>query len=181
MTEEYDLSEVLTEEERRVEFAVDSPERLEWYVRKQAAIQDEIARVKAQAAAIVRDLERQAQGLEFRFGSQAEVTLRRLLADGKRKNAKSHKTFFGTIGLRTTPASLKVVREDAVIEALRALPEVADAAVVTRVDAAALKRLVKVQDGLLVVADTGEVVDLPGVQITEPEEKVYIKTAKAEE
>jgi hypothetical protein len=89
------------------EFRIDSDERAEWLLRKLANIEAEKARVQAQAAAMLRALESDAERLHFLFGGQLQdyVRLKIAQAGGRRKSVLF---FNATAGFRTVPPGLRL-------------------------------------------------------------------------
>lgn len=165
----------LEEYEREVlgikpEFRVDDEETLEWYVGKLADLESKKKRIQAQADAMIADCQREIDGLQWRFGDQADKVLRSLLS-GRRKSVKF---LTGTIGLRSTPAKVKDGGLD--LTALSFFhPDIYKAVVSEKVDYNALNRMVKVVDGQPVDAESGEVLEVAGLQIVPAVEKMYVK------
>lgn len=175
--EGYDLGEAIAAYERDVlgikeAFCINSESRLEWYIAKLTEGQSKKARIMAQAAAMCKDIDRELEGLRYRFADQAEAHLRTQLT-GRRKSLK---TLHGTIGLRKTPGRVSFEGD-----MMTDLPdELYDRVVVTGVDSAALNRLIKVQGDSAYLAETGERVDFGGLKVKAESETLYVK-AGAEE
>jgi phage host-nuclease inhibitor protein Gam len=157
------------------DFHVHDRESLEWYVRQVAAKQAEMDTIRAQSAAMVKELQREIDHLEFLYGTQAQTVLERLL-EAKRGNAKHLKTFYGNIGFRTIPAKLQVRDAAQTLEwAGVHAPDLLE----TTVNRIALtRRFTATADGSLVNAD-GEALEIPGVTVSPAEERLYIKTPTA--
>lgn len=151
-------------------FAIDTEERLEWFVGKVADLESKRKRVLSQAAAMVKDIDNQLAGIKFRYGQQAEDTLRSLL-NGR---SKSRKFLTGTVGVRKTPARVSV-QDHATLYA--ELPEdLRDEVSVHKIDPTILNRMVKVVDGHAYRTDTGEDVTVNGLKVVDPGEAFYVKT-----
>ena len=70
------------------QFQIDSDRAAEWLLRKLANIEAEKARVTAQAAAIVKSLDADAERLRFLFGSQLEAYCRAKMGQGRGKSVR---------------------------------------------------------------------------------------------
>jgi hypothetical protein len=152
-------------------FTITDRRGLEWYIRKIAAIDAEIARVQEQAKAIIADLERDRQSLEFQFGSQVQSVTQKLL-EGKR--AKHLKTIFGNIGYRTKPARLEIADPAALLEWSRQnAPDLLE----TRVTLSRLSEYFKPSaDGSTLYAlEHGEPINVPGIKLQPAKEVLYIR------
>lgn len=158
-------------------FHVDTVERLEWFVEKKADIQSKIAHVKTQAAAMIRELEREEVGLDWRFGMQAERVLRAQL--GGRK--KSLKFLGGTAGIRRVPGRVQVHDEATLEHAILTQALHLDSVIVTRVDTRKLNQLLKVEGDVAYLAEDGTLVDLPGLSVTSVGEKFYVRAGQEDE
>jgi len=153
-------------------FRIDSEDALRWYVGKITDAESKKARIMAQAAAMCRDVERQAEGLRFRFEGEA-MTFARTLLDGKRNSVKFLE---GTVQFRKTAARVSV--EDAET-LLQELPDDLRAEVrEEKVNAAVLNRLVKVIEGRAYRVDTGEEVAVNGMKVTPEGETFSVKAGK---
>jgi phage host-nuclease inhibitor protein Gam len=154
------------------DFAVRDRSSLEWYIRTVSAKVREIETIKAQCAAMVKDVQREIDHLEFLYGHQARAVTEQLL-EARRGNAKHIKTFFGNVGFRTTPARIQV-RDAAqtIIWAQQHAPDLLE----TTLNKLALSRSFTVTPDGVVNAD-GERLEIPGVQITPSEERFYIRSA----
>jgi phage host-nuclease inhibitor protein Gam len=160
-------------------FTVRDLDSLEWYVDKLASIEDRKARIKAQADAMVHDLERDAESLKFQFADQAQKVLRELLQQPEHAHRKSKHIKFltGTIGLRSVPARLVVTNQAQAVQFLRTLaPEVIE----TRVNALAFAaRFKPAADQIgLTDTDTGESARVQGFMVQPTREALYVKTSK---
>jgi len=156
------------------DFVIDSLERLEWYVGKKADLQSKKARLKAQAEAMLRDLERTEERLDWRYSQQAEQVLRMQLTG----RSKSVKFLTGTVGLRKVPGRVQVIDESALQQAIQALhPELGEV-IVPRIDTALLSRLVKVEGEQAFVTEDGTVLELPGLGVVPSGEKFFVRAGK---
>ncbi len=112
-----DAAEVLAEVEAIDvgQLARDEDERLlHRYCRRRQQLTAEITRVKEQTAAMLRDLERQVESLDWCLrGRVEEITRSRLTG-----RTRSVKTPWGTVGFRKHPTGIEVADEAAVIEAV---------------------------------------------------------------
>jgi phage host-nuclease inhibitor protein Gam len=157
------------------DFHVHDLTTLEWYVRQVAAKHAEMDTIRAQSGAMIKDLQREIDHLEFLYGAQAQTLLERLL-EAKRGNSKHLKTFYGNIGFRTIPAKLQVRDAAQTLEWAR---ENAPDLLETTVNRIALtRRFTATADGGLVNPD-GEPLEIPGVTVAPAEERLYIKTPTA--
>jgi hypothetical protein len=161
-------------------FTIIDESGLAWYARKIAAIDSEANRIQAQAKAMLADLEREREALQFQFGQQAENVTRRLLEE-RGGRAKHIKTLYGNLGYRTKPARLEISNHAALLEWTSAnAPELVE----TRVTATKLLERFKVSSAGDVVFDLSsdaEPVALPGVVLHGTQEAFYIKTGSSEE
>lgn len=147
-------------------FVIDSREKVNWYLRKLAAIENERALVKAQAEEILRGLDADAARLralhEADLQAWAKEELERL---GGRK--KTLPLLFGTVAFRTVPSSLRVVGSAEAVEYAKSQGwEVVTT--VEKLDGEAYK-----QQAAAVLHETGEV--LPGVEIVPERESFSVK------
>ena len=95
------------QQDTREEFRIDSENAANWYLRKLANIESEKQRVTANAAAIVAQLDSEANGLRYCFEGQLQEYVRRELA-AKGNRRKSLTLLQGTASFRTVGASLKI-------------------------------------------------------------------------
>jgi hypothetical protein len=145
--------------EVRPAFAVEDEKTATWLVGKLAERRATIARIKEQAAAMVRDAERDIEYLEWRFGPELEMWAAANL-EGKKKSVK---LLTGTVGFRSQKGKLVVVDEAACLEWAR---DNCPVAYVVE------PRLVKTPiDDLF--QKTGEIP--PGCEYVEGGEKFYVK------
>lgn len=153
-------------------FQITTAKHLEWYVGKKADIASRISCIKAQAAAMIKDLEREEERLDWRYAQQAEGVLRGELT-GRRKSLK---LLTGTVGLRKASGRLSVT-DDAALQA--AIPKLAphlQDAITTRVDPRRLGQLLKVVGDETYAAGDGEHQPaLPGLHVTPEREVFYVK------
>lgn len=94
-----------TDPETPERFAIDSESAANWLLSKLAAIEEEQARVKAQARKRAEELEADRNSLMGRFGPELEAW-----ADGEaqRRRRKSVTLLQGTLAFRTTPPRLVI-------------------------------------------------------------------------
>ncbi len=96
-----------TETPREETFCINTTDRANWLLRKIANLDSEKARIKAQAEAILHQLDTDREGLLYLYGSQLEAFTRQELArTGNRR--KSLTLLQGTCSFRTVPARLSV-------------------------------------------------------------------------
>ena len=88
-------------------FCIDSEAAANWYARKLANIETERARVKAQAAKIIAQLDGEEKRLNDRFEAEAREWARAELA-GRGNRRRSLPLLQGTFAFRAVPASLRV-------------------------------------------------------------------------
>lgn len=93
--------------EQTAPFCIDSEERANWLLRKLANIESEKQRVQAQAAAICKQLEQDANGLRFLYSAQLEAFARQTLA-AKGSRRRSLILLQGTCAFRAVPPSVKI-------------------------------------------------------------------------
>ncbi|TDE87393.1 host-nuclease inhibitor Gam family protein [Deinococcus sp. S9] len=151
-------------------FEVRDLDTLSWYVEKQSDLASKIKRIEAQAAAMIRDVQREIDGLEYRFGHQAERVLRENLTGKK----KSLKFLQGTIGLRKTPGRVKFEGDIRDLPLAVAMRDV----VITKVDQTKLNREIKVVGDKAYLLETGEEIGFPGLTVTPEGEKVFVKAGQ---
>jgi phage host-nuclease inhibitor protein Gam len=157
--------------EPRPDFSVHDRATLEWYVRQVALKHAEMETIKAQAAAMLNDLRRDLETLEFLHGAQARTVTAQLI-EARRGNAKHLKTLFGCVGFRTQPARIQIGDAAQTLEwARQSAPDLLE----TNVNRLALlRRFTATTDGGIVDED-GERVEIPGVRVTGSEERFYIR------
>ncbi len=90
-------------------FTIDDEAKANWLLRKLGNIDSEVARVKAQADAIIRGLETDRERLLFLFEGQLKDLCRSMLGENGR--SKSVKFLQGTCAFRTVPAGFKLTNE----------------------------------------------------------------------
>jgi len=168
------LPELETPSQDRPAFAVTDEGSLSWYVNHLMRLEDEKARIQAQAAAMVADLEREAERLCHLYEDQARAVVRGLLA-GRRQGARSVKLLTGTVGFRTVPARLEVRDR---VNALDWVEAVAPECLEQRIDQVALGHRYKVHGAEVVDTSTGEVVAPLGFVPRPAEERFYIRAAR---
>lgn len=131
---------------------------VDWVLKQMAAARSEAKLIRENAEKMARELERDAEFLEWKFGPALQTWLRAVLEGGKKK---SKTLFHGVLGFRTKPAGVTVTNPAAALVWVR---ENLPAAVVEALDRKALA------DALL---STGEAVDF--ATLNPAEEKFYIK------
>jgi phage host-nuclease inhibitor protein Gam len=149
-------------------FHIDSDGAANWYLRRLANLEAEKQRVQAQAAAIIKQLESDAERLRYLYDAELEEYVRQKLStSGSRR--KSVHFLQGTAGWRTVPATVKVTDPLAALDyASRCLPEAVRTQQV--LDTARYRQ---------VVEETGEL--LPGVEVTQAQEVFRVTFGKREE
>ena len=144
-------------------FCIDSEERANRYARKLATIEAERARVKAQAAKIIAQLDGDENSLKDRFEAEAREWARAELA--KRGNRRRSLALLqGTFAFRAVPATIRL---DDVAAALNHAVEVG----AVKVDAAAYRAA-----ALEAQKATGEL--LPGVVLVPASEHFGVNFGK---
>jgi Bacteriophage Mu Gam like protein len=169
------------------DFSVHDLDSLEWYVDKLATIQDKKARVKAQAEAMIKDLDRDAESLNFQFEDQARKVLRDHL-EFQRLRTRHLKFLSGTVGFRTIPARVTVGNTGKALEWLQThAPETLLArtpapdgprALEQRVNAHALAQRFKASDDGLTDSGSGERLTVPGLSIEPSRERFNLTSAR---
>ena len=96
-----------TEPTERKEFHITTEEAANWYLRKQANIEAEKQRVKAQAEAIVKRLESDAESLRHLYEAELQEYVRQKLSESGNRRKSVH-FLQGTCAYRTVPARLKM-------------------------------------------------------------------------
>jgi phage host-nuclease inhibitor protein Gam len=147
-------------------FCIDSDERAEWLLRKMGNLHAEKARVAAQAAEIVRQIDADLADLSFLYGAQLESYCRRkLAASGNRRRSVAF--LQGTCAFRSVPAGLRVKDIAAALQfAQEALPSVVRT--VQSLDSGAYR-----EAAIERLKATGEV--LPGVETTPERDNFTVK------
>jgi phage host-nuclease inhibitor protein Gam len=158
-------------QEAREAFHIDSDQAAEWLLRRLANIAAEQARVQVQAAAIVAQLETDANRLRHLFeGELQEYCRQKLAAQGSRRRSC---TFLqGTVSFRTVPPSVKVADPAAALIYARTAAPALVRSVVT-LDTAGYR-----DQAAKHLRETGEL--LPGVDTTPEHETVRISFGKPE-
>ena len=141
-------------------FTPDTADKADWVLCKIADARSRAARVRENMEMIARDHDREAEGLEWRFGAALQAFARKEIAAGH-KGKKSVRLPNGVLGYRTKPAGVSVTDDAA---ALAWAQENCTEAVSLRLDKKALA------DALLT---TGEAVDFAA--FTPADETFYIK------
>lgn len=147
-------------------FCIDSEDRANWYLRKRAGIAAERARVQAQAAARIAELDADDAALTRRFGSQFEAWARQ---EAARRRRQTVTLMQGTVAFRQVAPTLRVASQaDAITTARAVCPDAVTEETVTKLDAAALLKAARAH-----FEATGEL--LPGIERTEGRESVSVK------
>jgi len=150
-------------------FEINSDAAANWLLRRLANLEAEKARVTAQATAIVKQLESDAERLRFLFGSQLESYCRGKMEQGRGKTVRFLQ---GSCFFRTVPAGVRIADTGA---ALQFAQETLLGAVksVRTLDTTVYRELAEKH-----LQETGEV--LPGVETTLARESFSVKFGKAE-
>ena len=93
--------------EAREEFTINTEDAANWYLRKLANIEAEKARVQSQAAAIVAQLDSEADSLRYIYEGQLQEYVRQELAKAGNRR-KSLKFLQGTACFRKSPSGLTI-------------------------------------------------------------------------
>ncbi len=152
-------------------FCIDSEDRANWVLQRMANVEAEKSRIKAQAAAILKQLETDRQGLEGRFGSELERWFREEVErrGGRRKSVM---LLQGTGAFRTVPGGLRVCDAGLAASAANALNP--DRFFRREFDPSEYRKYAKEQ-----LETTGEVV--PGVETVPARESFSLKFGSKEE
>ena len=145
-------------------FCIDSEERANWYARKLATIEAERARVRAQAAKIIAQLDGDEKSLKDRFEAEAREWARAELDRRYKGRRRSLALLQGTFAFRAVPATLRVDDVAAALNTAATLGAV-------KVDAAAYRAA-----ALDAQRTTGEL--LPGCVIVPPSEHFGVSFGK---
>jgi len=146
------------------EFHITDEATANWYARKLANIETERARVKAQAAKIVAQLDGEEKSLNDRFEAEAREWARAELEQRYKGRRRSLALLQGTFAFRAVPASLRVDDLAAALSTAATLGAV-------KVDEAAYRRA-----ALDARKATGEL--LPGVVIVPEREHFGVSFGK---
>jgi hypothetical protein len=139
-------------------FTPDTAEKADWVLGKIAAARAAAARIRLNAELMAREQEREAEGLEWRFGAALQTWLQAELLGGRKKSVRLYN---GVLGYRTKPAGVHVTDPAAALSwARESLPGAVVEALDKKVLAAAL-------------LETGEA--LPWASFTPAEDVFYIK------
>lgn len=160
------------EEGQRAEaFVLDSRTRVEWALRRIASKEAEIALVRAQAAEMLRDLEKDLEGFCEHFRPQIEHWAKQELEETKAKG-RTVKTLAGNLSFRTVPPRLVIADEEEAMRRARAdCPEaIVIVPATVKIDKKVLGDYAKAQ-----LADAGEIIE--GYMLVEATESFSIKFA----
>lgn len=144
-----------------------------WVLRKLANIKSERARIEAQSAAMLKQLDTDEKSLMHRFGAELEEFARQTLAaNGSRR--RSLTLFQGTLAFRFVAPAMKVSDQEAAIRwAKENAPDLVSVTTTEAIDGKAFLRQAKAAQ----LAD-GEL--LPGVAVSEGGETFSIQFGKTE-
>lgn len=170
----YEVAEGLSAPQQQ--FQIDTLERLQWFVGKKADIQSRKVRLKAQYDAMLRDIERNEEHLDWRYAAQAEQVLRSNLGKGK-----SLKLLTGTVGLRKSAGRVGATDDAALLQALEAAGGDLAAVIEPKINLTALNRLIKVEGDVAYLVSEGTVAELPGLSIKPAGEAFFVKAGKESE
>lgn len=98
------------EETEREAFRIKDDASADWYVSKIAAIDAEMALLKAQAEAAIKRLQTEKEGLETLYQGQLEAYVRQVI-EGDKRGRKSHILPHGTCKFTKVPARLTLAGE----------------------------------------------------------------------
>lgn len=159
--------EIIDSAETTDAFRIDSESAANWVLGKLAAIDEEAARIKAQAQKRQDELKADRERLLGRFGAELEAWARE---ERERRKRKTITLLNGTLAFRTTPRRFTVSDTETAMTTARA---VCPDAVVTveKLDTDAFKEY-----ALRQLEETGEI--LPGVEITPEGESFSVRTPK---
>ncbi|WP_043805007.1 host-nuclease inhibitor Gam family protein [Deinococcus gobiensis] len=155
------------------QFQIDTLERLQWFVGKKADLQSRKVRLKAQYDAMLRDIERNEEHLDWRYAAQAEQVLRANLSKGK-----SLKLLTGTVGLRKTAARVGTTDDAALLRALEAAGGDLATVIEPKINLTALNRLIKIEGDTVYLVSEGTIAELPGLSIKPATETFFVKAGK---
>ena len=170
----YEVAEGLSAPQQQ--FQIDTLERLQWFVGKKADLQSRKVRLKAQYDAMLRDIERNEEHLDWRYAAQAEQVLRSNLGKGR-----SLKLLTGTVGLRKSAARVGTTDDAALLQALEAAGGELATVIEPKINLTALNRLIKVEGDVAYLVSEGTVAELPGLSIKPASEIFFVKAGKESE
>ena len=148
-----------TEPTEREAFHITTEEAANWYLRKQANIEAEKQRVKAQAEAIVSRLNSDAESLRHLYEAELQEFVRTKLAESGNRRKSVH-FLQGTAQFRTVPTGVRITDPVAALDYAKAhLP-----------DAVRVTETLDGQAYRAAIDATGEL--LPGV-LVEPERESF--------
>jgi hypothetical protein len=154
-------------------FCIQDRASLEWLVRTVNAKQQEITTINVQAAAMVKDLNRELDQLEFLYGAQARALVQQLL-EGQRGKARHIKTLWGNVGFSASSQRIEINNKNKTLEwAQHHAPEVLK----TEVNYLLLtSRFTVSPDGSSLVDKTdGSRLEIPGLGIKPSKQRFYIR------
>lgn len=113
-------------EPEQAPFGIDSMDRLAWFGNKRAGYAAEVARIQANAAAMIAEVEKRARKFDDRFMGEAEAFARQMLQATGAKT-KTLKTLGGAFSFRTVNGGARVADKDALLRwAEGAAPELVE-------------------------------------------------------
>ena len=158
----------------RTGFTLDSPEKVEWYLKKLATLESEKERVKRQAARRLKEIEEDVESLRFQFQAQAEAWAKQEL-ERRGSTRKTLTLLQGSIAFRRLPKRLVVTDRAAALEAATRFTATLSHCVKVKtsveLDANAYK-----EAGWQTLETTGEL--LPGLEVKPEEEACYLSFGK---
>jgi hypothetical protein len=104
------------QQEQRPEFHIDSEAAANWYARRMASIEAERTRVKAQAAAIVAQLDADENHLRRLYEDEAREWARQEIERRHKGRRRSLVLLQGTFAFRAVPPALKLADEAAALD-----------------------------------------------------------------
>lgn len=150
-------------------FSICDEDSANWYLRKQATLATEIARIKAQADAIIKPLLADSERLQSRFEAELQAWAQEQIAarGGKRKTLD---LLQGSIAFRTVPASIKIVSdEEAFVYARTFHADLIQT--IEKLDTSGYRAAAKAA-----MEETGEMI--PGTEVTPARESMSLKFGK---
>jgi hypothetical protein len=107
-----------TPTEQRAAYIIEDLKGANWYAKKQALIDWEIATIKAQATERVKQLESDRKRLENLYKAQFESVI---FAEAEKRRGKTVTLDFATVSIRTVPAHVKISNEEEAIAHARSI------------------------------------------------------------
>lgn len=160
------LSKHVSTAEKTALFAIDTEDKANWLLGKLAAIDNEKARIKAQAEQRTRELDADRESLLFRFGAELEQWTR---TEAERRRRKTVTLMQGTLAFRTVPAGLRFVLPDDYYKEIEVI-EKAQELGCTHME---INRSEYIKEAKTLMETTGEL--LPGIERVEAKESFSIR------